>query len=972
MAFKNKIYKVIASILVMASFCMFPSGKSEWVVPTSGSNSTTALIPTQSMYAVSVKNVATVEGTETLDDPVSVSGYPIIYQKDVDLGWGYDNPYDENPYSTYTSSNHRIVSSNKDTPDDGYNDTNPSGYHYTVIYEYYGSSNYVKKDWNTRTYTISLYRFSQVHRVPLTITTSDTVKSMQVKSGDTVPSSFLNQSNGTDGKIFAGYYSNENCTSPFNGKNTPITSDTTIYARWVDKGSSTATGSNALTDDINALTTSKNYYVGTGAGFNIGTCDSYSNGYAYLGTSATATTIKSGATVNFCMNTGDTDQEAASDDKISTNVDQSRAYASATTKNDGTADNFLSVDYGSDLNTSGAVNAAPSATSKNACDYHIVLGNDLTVNGSLIIGGYTGSASNASNFQGMIIKDYVNLDLNGHTITINSGGILQSFGNITDSVGTGKIEVKVRGTIKTQLVLGEVKGGNNSIWAYSKGTCPFDNYYIPYLGCETDIEVTSSGSGSFIGFSKLDLGSLGVCNVYVSFIGKGTNNLFNITGLKDSSKTGFVSFKPIKYTNLSNSTKTNHLYFTANMLDVREQITFSNLIFAFSSDAQISANIYISKNVSVIGDIVLEKAFTIDIGRIAFPISSMMDISILGSDFTLAQKLQFLSGSSLYVDSSSTVKLTVNHIDASTISVSKTFVFVYTVEKYFNLSEVNSSGGIIGIERPMTESYGIGKKEYNDIWKIGNSDTVYYYSNPQINIEGSVVFDTANTSSSAYDPYTFSGLMSINSFTIGSLSYKWTTDNFSTYLVGNSNVKVSTYSMSLEIQGSSWFEADVTALTTKDNTDAGAYTISHRFFAMPATINGTGYIYKTGSTGVDSSSLITGSYDYDTGIFSSSTNASIFFKLSDYLLTGSDSSQDNFIDYSITPCSVASIDNTNHTITYGSNTYLFYWPLNIFVIVTASASTTSKTVNVNKRDSRATTSSTAITVTTTYSSGHWN
>lgn len=60
--------------------------------------------------------------------------------------------------------------------------------------------------------------------------------------------------------------------------------------------------------------------------------------------------------------------------------------------------------------------------------------NDLIVNGNLYLGGYTGSSSS---IQGYIVNNYVSLDLNGHQLIINNGGMVHSFGYIYDSMGTG-------------------------------------------------------------------------------------------------------------------------------------------------------------------------------------------------------------------------------------------------------------------------------------------------------------------------------------------------------------------------------------------------------------------------------------------------------------------------------------------------------------------------------------------------------
>jgi hypothetical protein len=930
---RRLLVKLSFILSLFISFLVLPTAYSDWVIADVGSNEGD-IADSETQYTVSIKNVIQTE-EETVGENVEDTSFTDTSGSDTNSS-STDCPFTKEG-KTLTKGTNTFYNNRANEVKDYDADGNYIGYHFDYLVTTYNVSVSKKKRWElkyTRTYTASRTKTQHTFRVTMTIL--DDISTISLRTGDLVPEYFLSRENlsNPDGyDVFAGFYSDVECSVLFQRINNPISSNLTIYARRNSSGSS-------LGDDVNNLSSSKDYYVGSLNGFDISSADAYSNSNVILSSSDNLT-VKNGATVNFCMNTGATNIEGMPDTTIE-NPDLSRSGSTS-----GYLDNYLSLDY-------GGTGSTPSSSSKNNKSYTVVLGNDLTINGSMYIGGYTGSTSNSMDYQGMIIGPYVELDLYGHTVTINDGGLLHSFGNITDSIGGGKIVVNAGGTLKTQLVLYEIKGGNNSIWSYAKGLCPFEDYSLPYLDCTVEFPVTSSGVGTLVAFTKLDLGSLGICNVYVDFIGyKDTNYIFNIFGTNDANNDGKIVLSHRDYDDLKTASG-NNVYYDSALIYQRQNVTFKNVSFEFSSKSKINANIHIEKSVDIIGDVIMDQAFSIDVGRVVFPISSMFDILMLNSTFNLKQKIKLMPGASLYLDDSSYLNLGVNSLDSYTVKVSKT-ILIYTVSKSFTLSAIKTSGGIVGLERIGEETYSIHKSSYySSIWKENINDDSYYYAQPNISVLGTVVF----SANSGYDPFILSGKMYIDKFKMNGNVYRWTTNNIYNYLYGSSSINVQTYDFNLLSLNSYRFG---TASEILDSSNDSAYLWINRFFAMPATINGVGYIFKNGKYS------IYGDYDYDTGIFTSNENKTYFFKLPSTLLEDN-SDQDSSIDYSLTPIECTN-DTSKHTVTVdGDGTYVFSRSLNAFLKVSDSTSNTdtSKLVDASIQWSK----TDAKTATLTYSNGY--
>lgn len=128
--------------------------------------------------------------------------------------------------------------------------------------------------------------------------------------------------------------------------------------------------------------------------------------------------------------------------------------------------------------------------------YTIKLVGDVVLDGTLSIGALVGRKY-SSGFNGPIIQgNFVTLDLNGHTLTINEGATLNAYGYIIDTAldedgkHIGKIDNY--GTIYSSFIVENYTGGGQTVATAAFGTVPFTIYSIPYLSCKTVFYDTSS------------------------------------------------------------------------------------------------------------------------------------------------------------------------------------------------------------------------------------------------------------------------------------------------------------------------------------------------------------------------------------------------------------------------------------------------------------------------------------------------
>lgn len=540
-----------------------------------------------------------------------------------------------------------------------------------------------------------------------TFVTPDTSTSITIDKGSSIPTSFIKNSFYKDSNSkdyeFVGFKevgSDGNPSDSFISLDKTFITDTTLYAIFNSKTLNGDTKYN-LSDTINNTSSGT---VDFNAGVAVGKLN-LSNDFTwldsekkvFLGGANTKTTIKKGVNARFIFNDG-----------------------SESKKNE----------FGSD-----SVFVEPVEKNR---QYTVVLQNDLIINGQMQVeGNYGVNTSGAT--QGVITKEYMCLDLNGHNITINNGGKLISNGLIIDSVGTGQINVEGGGYLRTLAVIHDYRGGAMTQSYVNKDVFPFQVYQLPYLRCKARIKYDqTNGWGSLNGYVNAqaftDKGPIkGQQEFELNFIGSSNSNYFiKLYKPNTNSEDSYVDFIGYKENSID---KTSADKFS---ISQRIKIIINNCnvsIGEFKFDIKVSI-------ISV----------SVDTSKYSFPISPFFDLEVKNSFLTLDKRIKFLPGSSLIVDKNSTTLLSydksakragqISVLDKSYYYYDKNYKYVTTdlikladmsgKDKNDNATEANISGD------------GYGKQ----VFKAQSFQK--YKSNPNVQIKGTLLFKTGNDSGMDY------------------------------------------------------------------------------------------------------------------------------------------------------------------------------------------------------------------------------
>ena len=540
-----------------------------------------------------------------------------------------------------------------------------------------------------------------------TFVTPDPSTSITIDKGSSIPTSFIknsfyNDKNSKDYE-FVGFKevgSDGNPSDSFISLDKTFIADTTLYAIFNKK---------TLDGDIkyNLSDTINNTSSGTidfNAGVAVGKLN-LSNDFTwldsekkvFLGGANTKTTIKEGVKARFIFNDG-------SDSK----------------KNE----------FGS-----GSVFVEPVEENR---QYTVVLQNDLIINGQMQVeGNYGVNTSGAT--QGVITKEYMCLDLNGHNITINNGGKLISNGLIIDSVGTGQINVEGGGYLRTLAVIHDYRGGNMTQSYVNKDVFPFQVYQLPYLRCKARIKYDqTNGWGSLNGYVNAqaftDKGPIkGQQEFELNFIGSSNSNYFiKLDKPNTNSEDSYVDFIGYKENSID---KTSADKFS---ISQRIKIIINNCnvsIGEFKFDIKVSI-------ISV----------SVDTSKYSFPISPFFDLEVKNSFLTLDKRIKFLPGSSLIVDKNSTTLLSydksaksagqISVLDKSYYYYDKNYKYVTTdLIKLADMSGKDKNGN-------ATEANISGDGYGQQVFKAQSFQK--YKSNPNVQIKGTLLFKTGNDSGMDY------------------------------------------------------------------------------------------------------------------------------------------------------------------------------------------------------------------------------
>lgn len=548
-----------------------------------------------------------------------------------------------------------------------------------------------------------------------TFVTPDPSTSITIDKGSSIPTSFIknsfyNDKNSKDYE-FVGFKevgSDGNPSDSFISLDKTFIADTTLYAIFNKK---------TLDGDIkyNLSDTINNTSSGTvdfNAGVAVGKLN-LSNDFTwldsekkvFLGGANTKTTINKGVKARFLFNDG-----------------------SESKKNEFNSD---------------SVHVEPDEKNR---QYTVVLQNDLIINGQMQVEGNYG-VNTSGITQGVITKEYMCLDLNGHNITINNGGKLISDGLIIDSVGTGQINVEGGGYLRTLAVIHDYRGGTMTQSYVSKDVFPFQVYQLPYLRCKARVKYDqTNGWGSLNGYVNAQ--ALNDVVVAGQTIIKGQQEFeLNFIGSSDSNY--FIKLdKPSTY---NGDSYVDVIGYKENSID---ETSANNKPFSISQRIKIIIN----KCSVSIGEFkfdikVSAISVSVDTSKYSLPISSFFDLEVKKSFLTLDKRIKFLPGSSLIVDKYSTTLLSydkkakragqISVLDKSYYYYDKNYKYVTTdlikladmsggKDKNGNATEANISGDVYGQRVFKAQSF------------------QKYKSNPNVQIKGTLLFKTGNDSGMDY------------------------------------------------------------------------------------------------------------------------------------------------------------------------------------------------------------------------------
>lgn len=541
-----------------------------------------------------------------------------------------------------------------------------------------------------------------------TFVTPDTSTSITIDKGSSIPTSFIKNSFYKDPNSknyeFVGFKevgSDGKPSDSFISLDKTFITDTTLYAIFNSKTLDGDTKYN-LSDTINNTSSGT---VDFNAGVAVGKLN-LSNDFTwldsekkvFLGGANTKTTIKKGVNARFIFNDG-----------------------LESKKNE----------FGS-----GSVGVEPVEENR---QYTVVLQNDLIINGQMQVeGNYGVNTSGAT--QGIITKEYMCLDLNGHNITINNGGKLISNGLIIDSVGTGQINVEGGGCLRTLAVIHDYRGGTMTQSYVNNDVFPFQVYQLPYLRCKARIKYDqTNGWGSLNEYVNAqaftDKGPIkGQQEFELNFIGSSNSNYFiKLDKPNTNSEDSYVDFIGYKENSID-KTSADKFY----SISQRIKIIINNCnvsIGEFKFDIKVSI-------ISV----------SVDTSKYSFPISPFFDLEVKNSFLTLDKRIKFLPGSSLIVDKNSTTLLSydksakragqISVLDKSYYYYDKNYKYVTTdLIKLADMSGKDKNGN-------ATEANISGDGYGQRVFKAQSFQK--YKSNPNVQIKGTLLFKTGNDSGMNY------------------------------------------------------------------------------------------------------------------------------------------------------------------------------------------------------------------------------
>lgn len=673
------------------------------------------------------------------------------------------------------------------------------------------------------------------------------------------------------------YFSDSGYTTLFDFKK-PITASTDIYLKYFDDSSS-------LTQFINGKSSGTYSIYDTGrqgseGDFDVASDFTYETFAGF--DSLNKATIASGTTFNF------------------TYLDN-QLYPSPNTG--GIADGDAADNTHRDSNANVALDYYNGQyVGNNNCSVMVRLNGDLTVKGTLNLGAKVGGRNSNSQFS-EIIGQYAQIDLNGHNLIID-GGTVNCYGSIVDRTGGGEILIKNSGTLMGLLTVTDGRGGNQMTYGYGKGQSPFDEYRLAYI----EAPIRAFYGTTIKAYLKLDLGGLGISNIYANIIGPSGSSVFS-WGSKVSDAD---CFEIIPYIN--NNLYPSSISNPGNLKTIYMNMYYYRYKFNFKANVELNSRIPLNAEVNVKD--LKKQSVTIDWARIGIPIPPFFDFRVYkGFAFTMKAKMILLPGSSFVTDYGSELIFDPGEVvkyDDVAIDVN---LLVYKVEAYIKGETTRNRAGLMAYDRSF-----------------------YFYRYDGLNNSYYGVAALAD-----YWKYTkTSSHMLLGDITIRNMpdSYKYMVSGPISFSKQSLNkVLRSSYTQTYDIKGeqvgSLWFSSSA-------STYKSSFNLIISYNAVPLISNGKAYVK-------DESMNLNGIFDEETRFFIVGNKKYFFYTPNDYLIGGSDPSNQNALtDYTITPTLVDE-EIGNQIIKSNGKYYLFYKGVFIPVLDSIASGTTYTSINANAR-----------------------
>ena len=255
-------------------------------------------------------------------------------------------------------------------------------------------------------------------------------------------------------------------------------------------------------------------------------------------------------------------------------------------------------------NSSSAKETAYDATKLYA---QLKLNADLTVRGTIKLAAVVNSTNQP--VQGHISGLYTQIDLNGHKLTIEDGGLIECNGKIIDSSSqkSGKIIVNKGGTIISDFIVDDFYGGTITYGRYKGNVSPFNKYRMSYIEPETEIH--------YGGFYK------GYCVLYASSSHNETTQIIVGEG-------GLFEIENEE----------------SKIVKIVDGATRNETISTYGSVKTNSMSLKVS-------------GMTVTTTKVLFPIPRHYTINICEGTFTLNTMVKVLPGAEINVENGATIKL---------------------------------------------------------------------------------------------------------------------------------------------------------------------------------------------------------------------------------------------------------------------------------------------------------------------------